>query len=251
LNLTEIIFWENYWKEIQLPVKVNPDFSFDRSLAQALIKYLPKQGSVFEVGCAPGKWLSYAAESNGLEVAGIEYSQAGAAATLENLNILGIKSDDVISGDFFLVKPSKQYDVVMSFGFIEHFDDVENVVKKHLDWLKPGGVLILGIPNFSGLNGLIQSILDRDILDKHNLDIMNLDFFNQLEKKANLEKIFIDYIGSFEPALAIPKYRFGNPIQFLIRCMLFVIRLIRKLKFFDRVNSKFFSSYILAVYRKV
>lgn len=183
MNLTEVVFWENYWKKIQLPVKVNHNFSFDRTLAEALINYLPKQGSVFEVGCAPGKWLSYAAESNGLEVAGIEYSQAGAAATLKNLHILGIKSDDVISGDFFLVQPTKQYDVVMSFGFIEHFDDVDDVVKKHLDWLKPGGILILGIPNFSGLNGLIQSILDRDILDKHNLDIMNLDFFNQLEKK--------------------------------------------------------------------
>ncbi len=251
MNLTEVVFWENYWKEIKLPVKVNPDFSFDRNLARELSKYLPTQGSVFEVGCAPGKWLSYVAKSKGLEISGIEYSEAGTAATFENLRILGVNSDSLISGDFFLVKPNKQYDVVMSFGFIEHFDDVDNVIKKHLDWLKPGGVLILGIPNFSGLNGLIQSILDRDILDKHNLDIMNLDFFNALEKSANLEKIFVDYIGSFEPALAIPKHRIGNPIQFFVRCILFGIRILRKIKFFDRFNSKFFSSYILAVYRKI
>jgi SAM-dependent methyltransferase len=191
------------------------------------------------------------AESIGLEVGGIEYSEAGAAATIKNLHILGVKSDHLISGDFFLVKPNKQYDVVMSFGFIEHFDDVDNVVKKHLDWLKPGGVLILGIPNFSGLNGLIQSILDRDILDKHNLDIMNLNFFNEIEKRVGLEKIFVDYIGSFEPALAIPKYRIGNLIQFFVRCILFGVRILRQVKFFDRFNSKFFSSYILAVYRKV
>ena len=251
MHLTEVVFWENYWKEIKLPVKVNPDFSFDRTLAQVLSKYLPTQGSVFEVGCAPGKWLSYVAESNGMEVGGIEYSEAGAAATIKNLHILGVKSHTLICGDFFIVKPNKQYDVVMSFGFIEHFDDVDNVVKKHLGWLKPGGVLILGIPNFSGLKGLIQSILDRDILDKHNLDIMNLNFFNEIEKRVGLEKIFVDYIGSFEPALAIPKYRIGNPIQFFVRCILIGLRLLRKIKFFDRVNSKFFSSYILAVYRKI
>jgi hypothetical protein len=109
----------------------------------------------------------------------------------------------------------------------------------------------LGIPNFSGLNGLIQSILDRDILDKHNLDIMNLNFFNEIEKRVGLEKIFVDYIGSFEPALAIPKYRIGNLIQFFVRCILFGVRILRQVKFFDRFNSKFFSSYILAVYRKV
>jgi len=251
LNLTEVVFWENYWKGIKLPVKVDYNFSFDRSLAQALSKYAPLKGRAFEVGCAPGKWLAYVAESAGLEVGGIEYSDAGAVATLENLKLMGIKTDSVISGDFFLVEPNNVYDVVMSFGFIEHFDNVDDVVRKHLSWLKPGGILILGVPNFSGLNGLVQSILDKEILDKHNLNIMNLAYFKQLAIECNLDPLFVDYIGSFEPALAIPKYRFGNPIQIFTRAILFGIRILRKFKFFDHLNSKYFSSYILAVYRKV
>jgi SAM-dependent methyltransferase len=251
LNLTENSFWENYWKGIKLPARVNLSFSFDRTLANALNKYLPDKGHVFEVGCAPGKWLSYVSEIAGLEVSGIEYSQAGVFATKKNLKLLGIKTNSVISGDFFLVEPSKQYDVVMSFGFIEHFNNVDDVIRKHLSWLKTGGILILGIPNFSGLNGVVQSILDKEILDKHNLNIMNLHYFKKLANKCNLEPLFIDYIGSFEPALAIPKYRFGNPIQIFTRGILFGIRLLRKFKFIDRLNSKYFSSYILAVYRKV
>ncbi|MBU3585134.1 bifunctional 2-polyprenyl-6-hydroxyphenol methylase/3-demethylubiquinol 3-O-methyltransferase UbiG [Polynucleobacter sp. AM-26B4] len=250
MNLTDVVFWENYWKGIKLPVKVDFNFSFDRTLANALSKYLPDSGHVFEVGCAPGKWLSYASESAGLRVGGIEYSEAGTSATHKNLELLGINADAVISGDFFLVEPDKYYDVVMSFGFIEHFDDVDEVVKKHLAWLKPGGILILGIPNFSGFNGFIQSILDKEILDKHNLNIMNLDYFKRLAIKCNLHPLLVDYIGSFEPALAIPKYKFGNPIQFFTRCILFGIRFLRKFEFFDGLNSKYFSSYILAIYRK-
>jgi SAM-dependent methyltransferase len=248
--LTENSFWENYWKKIKLPSEVDLRFSFDRCLSQALADYFPQTGTVFEVGCAPGKWLAFAAKKFGLHPSGIEYSQGGIAATKRNFHMLNISYGSLIAADFFKTSPDKLYDVVMSFGFIEHFDDVDHVVKMHLSWLKPGGILILGIPNFSGLNGVVQSILDKDILDKHNLNIMNLAYFEQLTNKFNIEPLFIDYICSFEPALAIPKYRFGSPIQFFTRGVLFGMRVLRKFRFLDYVNSKYFSSYILAVYRK-
>jgi 2-polyprenyl-3-methyl-5-hydroxy-6-metoxy-1,4-benzoquinol methylase len=44
---------------------------------------------------------------------------------------------------------------VISFGFIEHFDNPENVIQKHLDLLKPGGILIVGVPNFTGIHGIL------------------------------------------------------------------------------------------------
>ena len=172
MELTEVQFWDNYWANCKLPSTVDMSFSFERCLAQALKGNLHGiKGDVFEVGCAPGKWLAFMAKEFAMNPSGIEYSEAGMIATLENFKILQLAPDSIWTGDFFQTEPARQFNVVMSFGFIEHFDDVDDVVELHLQWLKPGGILILGVPNFCGIYSVIQGVLDREILNKHNLKI--------------------------------------------------------------------------------
>jgi len=251
MNLTEVDFWDQYWSNVHLPSEVNQRFSFDRCLCSELKKQLHDiSGNIFEIGCAPGKWLAYLYKECNLKPNGIEYSEPGMESTTKNLKILGIESGVIIAGDVFLQKPVQQFDVVMSLGFIEHFDNVEEVVEMHLQWLKPGGRLILGVPNFTGITWLIQYVLDKTLLDKHNLKIMNLDYFYRLGEKYKLDKMFINYLGSFEPDLPIPKYKYGNPLQLLIKYILSIARILRRFKIFDRFNGRYFSSYILAVYQK-
>lgn len=251
MELTEIKFWEDHWANCRLPSQVNWDFSFDRCLGLAIKQNLPDiKGDVFEVGCAPGKWLAFMAREFGLKPSGIEYSSAGMKATLDNFQILGLVPGSIFTGDFLQMKPEKQFDAVMSFGFIEHFSDADQVVDLHLQWLKPGGVLILGVPNFCGIYSPIQRVLDKDILDKHNLKIMNLDYFRSLGKRLSLKPVFLDYVGSFEPTLFIAGYRFGNPLQIAVRAGLWLARRIRRFKILDSVNHHFFSGYILAIYKK-
>ena len=45
------------------------------------------------------------------------------------------------------------YDVVYSLGLIEHFVDRVSIVERHVRLARPGGLLILGVPNFRGLTG--------------------------------------------------------------------------------------------------
>lgn len=251
MELTEVKFWDDYWAKTKLPVTIDPDFSFDRCLAQTLKKNLPDiSGEVLEVGCAPGKWLAFMAKEFGLKPSGIEYSEAGMNATMRNFQLLGLEPGFIRAGDFFQIKPDRQFDVVMSFGFIEHFTEADGVVELHLQWLKPGGILILGVPNFCGINSFLQRILDKGLLDKHNLNIMNLDYFANLTIRFNLESIFLNYIGSFEPALPISKPRIENPLQFMAKSFIWLTRRARRIKLLDALNNRLFSSYILAVYKK-
>lgn len=251
MELTEVEFWDNYWRSCELPSTVNHDFSFERCLAQEIRASLPDvSGEVFEVGCAPGKWLAFMAETFGMRASGIDYSEAGMRSTLKNFEILDLPSNTILAGDFFTTAPPRQFDVVMSFGFIEHFDDPESVVQRHLDWLKPGGHLIIGVPNFNGIYKPIQAVLDQEILDKHNLDIMNLDYFSKLGKRLDLEPVTIKYLGSFEPSLPIARPGFGNPLQAATKVGIKLAAKLRQAKFFDRFNNKYVSSYILAIYRK-
>lgn len=251
MELTEVKFWENYWENCQLPSEVDESFSFDRCLASAIKENTPTlSGEILEVGCAPGKWLAFMAKEFDLKPSGVEYSDAGMKATLENFRLLGLTSETIFIGDFFRMQAPRQFDVVMSFGFIEHFVDVDKVIDAHLQWLKPGGVLILGVPNFRGLYAPIQRVLDKGILDKHNLDIMNLDYFKCLETRLPLKPVYIEYVGSFEPTLFIAGYRFGNPLQIIVRAGLWLARRVRRWRWFDQFNHPFYSGYILAIYRK-
>lgn len=251
MELTEVEFWESYWANCVLPAEIDKNLSFDRCLASAIKTHIPQiEGEVFEVGCAPGKWLAYMAKEFSLVPSGLEYSKAGMKATEKNFEILGLQGGEIYTGDFFNIQPIKQFDVVMSFGFIEHFSNVDEVINLHLDWLKPGGVLVLGVPNFRGIYKFIQGVLDQEILDKHNLDIMNLEFFQQLKKRFPISEIYSGYIGSFEPSLPIAKYKYGNPLQFSVKLFLKFAGAVRKLKVLDRVNTPYISSCLLGIYKK-
>jgi SAM-dependent methyltransferase len=250
-ELTDRDFWNKYWENLELPSEVDLAHSFDRCLSRKLESVTRGlSGEIFEIGCAPGKWIGHLAKINGLVPSGIEYTDRGLQATHENFEMLQIQPGTIMSGDFFSIEPYREFDIVMSLGFIEHFEDTAAVVQRHLLWLKKGGLLILGVPNFSGLNRIIQNHLDSSLLDKHNLEIMNTVFFENLATEFGLQKISIDYLGSFEPDLPIPKVRFGNTVQLFIKLFLYVARRIRKIRLMDRFNSPYFSSYILAVYRK-
>jgi SAM-dependent methyltransferase len=251
MNLTEIEFWDNYWRNVKLPSVPDKSHSFDRCLSRELERITRnKKGEILEIGCAPGKWISHLALCNGLTPSGIEYSPIGLELTYKNFELLKIKPGTIFVGDFFELEPTREFDIVMSLGLIEHFDDAEKVIYKHIEWLKDDGLLILGIPNFSGVTKFIQHYFDKSLLDKHNLQIMNVEFFRNIGKKFNLKEIEINYIGSFEPDLPIPKTRFGNPIQITLKIILIIMRKLRRFSFTDKLNHSSYSSYILAVFQK-
>lgn len=251
MNLTEVNFWEQYWAGVKLPSEVSWSLSSDRCLAAELKRHLPRSGgSAFEIGCAPGKWLAFLAKELDMTPSGIEYTEGGMQATLRNFSLLGLSSDEILIGDFFTTKPTRQFDVVMSFGFIEHFDDPDAVVERHLRWLKPGGRLVIGVPNFNGIYKPIQKVLDPTLLDKHNLAIMNTDYFEGLAARLGLQREIVKYIGSFEPSLPIAKPGYGSLAQNLVKIGLRLALPMRKLALFDRLNHPTISSYILSIYRK-
>lgn len=251
MELTEVIFWDEYWANCKLPSVVDEAFSFERCLRDELRRSLfGCRGEALEVGCVPGKWLAFMARELGLKPSGIDFSKSGIECTLRNLEMLGIEHGGIVCGDFLKLPPDPRFDVVLSLGFIEHFTDVDAVIRRHLDWLKPGGTLVLGVPNFRGVYGPIQAILDRTVLDKHNLEVMSTSFFAKLGSRFDLTLRSAAYIGSFEPLLPMGRPGVAGPAQFFVKVFLRVCTYIRRLRLFDRVNSRFFSSYILAVYTR-
>lgn len=151
---------------------------------------------LLEVGCARSEWLPYFAREFGFEVCGIDYSEIGCRQSRQVLSKEGMKAE-VVCGDFFSPPEHliEAFDVVVSFGVAEHFEDTSGCIRAFSRFLKPGGLLLTNVPNLVGLNGLIQKIVDRAVFDVHLS--LNKDALIEAHEKNGLETIFCGYFLFF------------------------------------------------------
>jgi 2-polyprenyl-3-methyl-5-hydroxy-6-metoxy-1,4-benzoquinol methylase len=127
---------------------------------------------VLEIGFAPGKILAYLAARRNAIVSGVDYSDIGVAAAERLFRHLGLSADLRCEDLFSSTLPEESFDVVYSLGFIEHFENAAAVVGQHFRYLAPHGRAVIAIPNYGGIYGKLQSLLDPDNLEIHNLAIM-------------------------------------------------------------------------------
>jgi SAM-dependent methyltransferase len=79
---------------------------------------------------------------------------ASAEALAKNRNI-----DEAMVADLQTVRlPSESYDAVLCWTVLEHVSDPRAVLENLASSLKPGGALIVGIPNVWSLKGLITKL---------------------------------------------------------------------------------------------
>ncbi|XOV86653.1 MAG: class I SAM-dependent methyltransferase [Pseudomonadota bacterium] len=173
-------------------------------MSQVFREYLPVNETwrVIEVGCAPGRSLLKFAETFGYQPYGVEYTPNGAEVTRALFAERGYDPDNVIEADFFseefLTEHEGKYDVVLSGGFIEHFDDPVQVVECHARLLKAGGYLVCSIPNLKSYSYPLFRFFAPEILDAHNLSIMRLTPFRQLFASSPVTELVCQYTGTFD-----------------------------------------------------
>lgn len=162
-RLTDKVYWERVWEDSIFAYTANLRWlrrylycRIDNILKTSLAKNHYKK--FFEVGCGGGKWLVYFAKHFGFQVCGIDYSESGVLSAKKVTSLAKVKAE-IFYGDIFeyYTSNSKRYDVVLSDGFIEHFDDTEFVLRVLGTFVKPNGTLITIIPNISGIhNSMIK-----------------------------------------------------------------------------------------------
>jgi hypothetical protein len=157
--------------------------------------------NIIEIGSAPGERLIKFNKKFELVPFGVEYSEVGFKKNRENFLKHKLNPKNIILADFFSKefqdKFSNYFDVVFSWGFIEHFSNVKKVIDYHLKILKKKGMLIIVIPNIQGLNFALGSFFLKEAIAKHNLTIMDKKIFRDLFNKEKLEILYCDYFGVF------------------------------------------------------
>lgn len=171
------------------------------NVTRLLKKYVKPGSRYIEIGCAPGKMLAWVASVLKAEVTGLDYSEPGIAKCRVLFDTLGLKVN-LYHDDFFKHRlPPSYYDVVASFGVIEHFDDARPAVQRHLDLVKPGGVALIVVPNYGGVYGSLQRWCDAPNLALHNLEIMNHCALTALVDSPDVESVRAYPFGAISPWL--------------------------------------------------
>src|SRR5438034_690129 len=160
-------------------------------------RYLEPGGTCFEIGFLPGYILTYLSKHFRYTVSGIDLTPFDETEVRERMVLDGANVGKLFRGDFLQFASDEEYDVVCSFGFLEHFSNPEVIIKRHISLLRPGGTLVISCPNFRGAQYLLHRYLDSENLANHNLEAMDLDRWTRTLHENGMRILFQDYQGTF------------------------------------------------------
>lgn len=110
---------------------------------EALQPYLPAAaGRVLDVGCAMGEYLELA-QQRGWQVVGIEPDEGAARMARARLGVDSVQAVSLEDATF----PAGWFDLITLWDVLEHLYDPVAALQQLAGWLRPGGVLALGVPN--------------------------------------------------------------------------------------------------------
>jgi SAM-dependent methyltransferase len=125
-----------------------------------------KYETILELGVYPGQILAFLAQALGLRAAGLEYVASQAAAVRAAFPEIEVIEGDLFSEDWLL--GNRKWDVVCSFGLVEHWDDPRAPIARQIRLVAPGGSCIIAIPNHSGPYGWLMKVLDPAMHSRHS-----------------------------------------------------------------------------------
>lgn len=168
-TLVDQSYWDRSYAD--MAPTVAPPGDPVRSWLETHVPRPSGEAHALEVGCYPGRYLGVLGLL-GYTVHGIDLTPA-VRRMRPGLEALGLRTGDFHEADFLRFQAPRTYDLVCSFGFIEHFRDWEAVLRKHASLVAPGGLLVIETPNFRGaVQQFFHRWLDAENLRRHDLSAM-------------------------------------------------------------------------------
>ena len=193
-TLVDKKYWDESWGNLP------PDKTYE-VLTQYFdyINNIKKISSAIEFGGYPCNYLIHLKKKFNYKIYCIDYAiNKYYLKKLFYKNNLNLNKDiKLINKDLTTnIKIKKKFDLVYSIGLVEHFHNLEYILKKHLDCLKKNGIIYFTMPNLCGLNGFIMKLFDTVTYKTHNIKSMNIEKIKKILKKNGLKINKIEYASS-------------------------------------------------------
>ncbi len=167
--ISEVLVDQSYWDksyERMTPTAAHADDPV-RKWIITHVKAVPPGKNALEVGCFPGRYLAVIGE-RGYRVNGVDLTP-GVLNMPEAFRRMGLTAGTFERADFLSHQYERPFDLVCSFGFIEHFADWRAILRRHAELVAPGGLLVIETPNFRGtVQNLFHRWLDAENYARHN-----------------------------------------------------------------------------------
>ena len=156
------------------------------------------EGKLFiELGCSPGTMSAMICSRINFIPYGIDFAPQAWLYT-ENMKRVGYEHAQLVPVDLRDYETDMRFDVVGSFGLVEHFEYPTEILFHHDRLVKRQGLVIIVIPNFRYVQWLYHFLFERDDLSAHNLRTMNLDVFREFSTEYKYETLFLGHYGRME-----------------------------------------------------
>lgn len=229
-------YWDKKWNG-QKP-ELYTGISYENHAV--LAKYLPinKKFAALEIGCVPGTFLVYLNKEFGYKPFGIDNSSMTdlAEETLKINNIEGV----IWTGDAFTFPYPSKFDVVYSGGFVEHFDDYQNVLDLHQNLVKEKGYLVITVPNLFGVHGIMMKAFDPVGYHTHVLELTKKGRVAEL-LSSDFEVLYSDYCITYRHYYHLPA-----PLKLISRMANKALRV----SGMDKIPNGWFSPHQLIIARR-
>lgn len=180
MKLTDEQYWTEYWEKSG---KKGLDRFLFQEVVNDIIPELKSNGSnmnYLEIGGAPGDVMVYFATRYGCKVSCVDFVAKN--IIMEKMDDYGIENYEIFSEDFLTWESEKKYNIVASYGFIEHFSNYREIVKKHVQAAENEGYVIISMPNIRKANWLMYRLFNKKSLDGVNLEAIDLQGLQKLLK---------------------------------------------------------------------
>lgn len=140
--------------KIQLGLSKKQIFQCQVDLIRAHGERLGRSLSILEAGCGT-RWP--------LDLTGLDYTLTGVDLDLEAIELRKTVEHDLdfaVQGDLCTIDlPAESYDVVYSAFVLEHVPRADLALENMVKWLRPGGLLILRLPERDSVPGFYARVL--------------------------------------------------------------------------------------------
>ncbi len=145
------VFYEQYWRTQrsgiaqQLAIHIESRRPLLRLLEQALPAEQPSR--FLEIGCGTALDCCLLLQKRPLARAhAVDLSINAAELAIQNAETLGLKVDVLAADVNCLPFPAAHFDLVFSQGVLEHFEQPWSAIEEQVRVLKPGGVVVIDVP---------------------------------------------------------------------------------------------------------
>lgn len=201
-GITDKQYWEDYYGNNSANREVITAICspYDKYWDKLIVSCANKPKSIIEIGGYPGRYLAYISSKYKLKPYCLDFN-SDTSKIQQSFNAMNVTDYEMIQHDFEKYKTEKKFDILFSHGFIEHFNNYNEILDKHALLVADGGSMMITVPNKRGLRYWYGLLLDKKNLDGHNTACMKKRIFLKFVERNNLELVEFSYFGGFPYAV--------------------------------------------------